>query len=119
MQATTFVGRLKQVAGEAAVADVLSQLTRPAGRRPTPEVAARSDWFCGLSRTDKAQVEAVIAEAARAALFGVLCALDGSRAIVERDDGGALELRYRDNKQDTLLASTSPQSAVAPLHELL
>ncbi|HWW26447.1 MAG TPA: hypothetical protein VNZ85_11180 [Caulobacter sp.] len=119
MQAATFVRRLQQVAGEAAVADVLSQLTHPAGRNPAPEVAARSNWFNGLSPTDRVQVEAIIAEAARAALFGMLCALDGSRALVDQDENGVVELRYRDGSQDVLLGSTSAQSKAAPLHDLL
>jgi hypothetical protein len=119
MQAATFVSRLQQVAGEAAIADVLAQLRQPAGRKPAPEVAARSDWFNSLSPTDRVQVEAVIAEATRAALFGVLCALDGSRAIVDRDEKGVVELRYRAGGQDVLLGSTSAQSTAGPLHDLL
>lgn len=71
-----------------------------------------------MSGPDRALLEAFGRDAARSAVFGVLAVLDGSRKIEEPSEG-YLELRYFNEHRQELLASSSPEMPVLPLHELL
>lgn len=76
-----------------------------------PDVRARSDWYNGLSKTDAAHVNDVIAAAVHEALFGFFATLDGARTI---DDGkGRFELIYVADQGNLL----NPQSI--NLHDML
>ena len=56
-------------------------LRSPPGRRPAPELIAISQWFNALPPSDQEMVIHAMHEAADSTLFGVLCVLDGVRAI--------------------------------------
>jgi hypothetical protein len=117
MQPEAFVQVLSQVAKDGAVEDVVAQLERPSGRNPAQERRELSEWFIGLSDADRRNVEAVIVETARVAVFGVLCALDGSRAIVSADVPGCVELSFSGPNGRVLL--TASDGSGSALHELL
>lgn len=97
----------------------MAQLRIPAGRRPTSEIVERSAWFNGLAPADQDRVQTVAEDAGKAALFGLLCVLDGVRAIEDGPSAGSLELRYIADGMETLLASTELGKGTPPLHELL
>jgi hypothetical protein len=47
MDAEQFVDVVRKVVMNAAVQDVVGNLTDPPGRRPAPELVALSKWFLG------------------------------------------------------------------------
>jgi hypothetical protein len=77
-----FVAALKVAVFDSAIADVsLSLRSRPPGQSPRARATALHEWFVGLSSHDQEMVLEVARDAAHASLFGVLCVLDGARAI--------------------------------------
>ena len=94
---------LYRYAGEAAARNAISSLNRPAGRRPDPSLVRRSQWFLKLQPSDQELVAEVAHDAARCAIFGVLCILDGVRMIEDGPDRGALELYYVNGPDKVLL----------------
>jgi hypothetical protein len=119
MEPETFVALLRDVVVRSAFEDVVSQLRVPAGRRPTSDILERSVWFNGLARDDQDRVQEVAEEAAKAALFGLLCVLDGVRAIEDGRAAGSLELHHIVEGKKILLGSSELGKGVPPLHELL
>lgn len=91
MNTEEFVDAVRIYVRDAAVADVLSVLRRPPGRRPDQRLLERSAWYNGLAAADARCVDEVVADAVDAAIFGLFAALDGSRTIV---DGEHFELRH-------------------------
>jgi len=81
-----FVRALKSECRDAAVTDCIASFRSPPGRRPRPELVQIARWFAGLSDADRKMVEAAMAEAADATLFGVLCVIDGVRAIETEEE---------------------------------
>jgi hypothetical protein len=111
----TFVDTVRIAVQDAAALDTISTLTRPAGRKPREGLLALSAWFNQLAFGDRQKVELVIQHAAKAAVFGFLCVLDGVRAIENGPVEGELELRYRKGAIDVHLNDATGD----PLHELL
>ena len=97
----------------------MAQRRLPAGRRPATEIVERSTWFNALTPDDQGRVKEVAADAVKAALFSLLCVLDGARAIEDGVSAGSLELRHVKDGKETLLASSSLGENRTPLHELL
>ena len=92
MDAESFVTAVKAHVHDAAVAGVVSTLEHPPGHRPAAQHAALSEWFRSLPETERKRVHRVIALSVHAALFGLLCALDGVRKTSE----GEFELFHVD-----------------------
>lgn len=111
MDSQDFVSAVERYVGLAAIEDTISNLKAPPGRRVSSDVRLRSDWYNGLSEQDRVHVDGVIASAVRAALFGLLAALDGARTI--DDGGGRFELTYVADQRILL----NPQSI--NLHDLM
>ena len=77
-----FARVVKTEAFDSAVADVLHGLREaPPGRRPHPKGIALSAWYGTLSVNDQLMLAEVVRDTAHLALFGILCMLDGVRAI--------------------------------------
>lgn len=87
-----FVRALKSECRDAAVIDCIASFSSPPGRRPRPELVQIAKWFAGLSDADRKMVEAAMAEAADATLFGVLCVIDGVRAIEAQEENAGFVL---------------------------
>lgn len=81
-----FVRALKSECRDAAVTDCIANFRSPPGRTPRPELVQIAKWFIGLSDSERTMVESAMAEAADATLFGVLCVLDGVRAIKAEEE---------------------------------
>ncbi|WP_152608536.1 hypothetical protein [Croceibacterium mercuriale] len=110
---------MRELVVEAAASDTISQIAKPSGRNLSEERKRRAAWFNGLSADERANVEYVVADAARITAFGLFCVLDGSRVIENGPNRGHLELRYISAKSEILLASSTADMPVLPLHELI
>ena len=111
-----FVNALKLHAAKVGADSTLKQWEAPAGRSPGQLALDRSRWFVRLSDEDRAMVESLARGAGDAALFGVLCILDGVRRI-DPNDEARLELVGIEQGRDNLLASSSVDAE--NLHDLL
>ncbi len=76
-----FVVALKSECRDSAVAGCLGDLQLPPGRKPAPELVKLSEWYLSLSTDGQENVAAAMRQAADATLFGVLCVIDGVRAV--------------------------------------
>jgi hypothetical protein len=104
MDAAEFVDVVRKVVMEAAVDDVVSTLTEPPGRRPSPELLALSKWFLGLGAEDRAMVRRALDEASHAAVFGLFAILDGVRRVDSEQPSGELQLWYEGHQDRTKLS---------------
>jgi hypothetical protein len=116
MNAVEFVAVIEKFVRDASVADSLSIVRNPPGRRPPPELVKLSEWYNRLGGSDQAMVERMLEVVARQAVFGFLSVLDGARQV-EPGEGpkGDFELRYiKDGKAEVISGPS-----VEALHELL
>ena len=97
MDSREFVDVLRLVVRDGAVSEVLSTLQRPPGRRPPQSLRESSAWYNSLDDQQKQILSVVLQDAVDRAVFGVLCVLDGVRAIENDSEKGRLELRYVKN----------------------
>lgn len=88
-----FVRTLRLVAFEPAVRGTIQELREPPGRKPWDALVTASQWFNELPETDRRYVQWTLRVAAYSAIFSVLAALDGSRAI-DDPPHGELRLTY-------------------------
>src|SRR3954469_17503941 len=108
MTSDEFVRAIEESVYQSAVEGTISVLSSPPGRQPSRTLVELSKWFNDLSVDDKERVRAVIATAARHAVFGMLTILDGARAIRKRgEELGSLELRYVTSQQSDVLNCSS------------
>jgi streptomycin 6-kinase len=77
-----FVDVLRIAVQDQAATGTINLLSKPPGRKPADELAVLSAWFTSLAPQDRQNVERVIEMTAADATFGILCILDGVRAIV-------------------------------------
>jgi len=72
-----------------------------------------SQWFQLLSVSEQKMLREALTDAAERAVFGIMCVLDGVRAIENGPEKGSLELYYVKGDQRVLL--NDPQEV---LHDL-
>ena len=94
MDSREFVDVLTIVVRDSAVSDTLDVLQKPPGRRPEQERLKRSAWYNSLDKDQQGIVAHIIKDAVDSAVFGLLCVLDGVRAMEDGPDKGRFELRY-------------------------
>lgn len=99
-----FVSGLKTQCADAAVHDCVELLNAPPGRRPQQSLVSLSVWYRGLAPADKANVVAALQMAADATLFGVLCVIDGVRAIEDQSTKSKFRLTATCNGSTSLIA---------------
>ncbi|WP_380783194.1 hypothetical protein [Sphingomonas sp. R86520] len=117
MDAEKFVASLRDLVAAPAADGTLTQIERPSGRNVAADRKERAAWLAALSSEDRAHVEYAVREAANAAVFGLLCVLDGAR-VIEDGPRGHLELHYQKDGSDTLLSSSDLSEPAPSLHEL-
>jgi len=110
-----FVEAVRRVVLDSAVTSTISQLSKPAGRKPDQARLDLSAWLNGLPHSDRQKLEHIIKMTANTAVFGMLCVLDGVRAIEDGPGKGAIDLRYRRGEDDISLTDDSGEQ----LHDLL
>lgn len=115
MDREQFVDVVRRVVLDSAVTGTIIQLSQPAGRKPDPAHIELSVWFNCLPHPDRENLEKVVRLTADMAVFGMLCVLDGVRAIEDGPEKGTLDLRYRCGEQDISLSDDSGDL----LHDLL
>jgi hypothetical protein len=89
-----FISALRLVVRDAAIESTVSVLEHPPGRNPPQELREASEWFRSLDSNHRRLLLAVIAGAVDQTVFGILCVLDGVRAVESGQKKGRLELRY-------------------------
>jgi hypothetical protein len=105
MNKEAFVNAVQLAVEDGAVTSTIQLLSHLPGRKPDERLLALSGWFNQISLSDRQQVERVIEMTAHAALFNLLCVLDGARAIEDGPVKGTLELSYRHGKTNIILNS--------------
>jgi hypothetical protein len=116
MKPQEFVAAIRRVVLDASVADTLSSLENPPGRRPTVELVELSNWYKQLGETDRAMLRRVFAMVSHSAVFGFLAVLDGARAVtVSPGASEYFELRHVHGQLEDALTGPEGES----LHELL
>lgn len=116
MKASEFVDVIGEVVRDAAVEDVILLVQDPPHRVPPQNLVELGEWYNALDGQAQGMAKRMLGMVARAAVFGFLCVLDGSRAV-ERQRGpkGYFELRYIKNGEVSVLCGPAGQV----LHELL
>jgi hypothetical protein len=116
MNAQDFVAAIRSVVMDAAVADTLSVMKRPPGRRPADELVELGAWYDGLGDSERAMLNRVLALVARNAVFGLFAVLDGARKVdPDATVQDYFELRHVHGTTEDVLAGPKE----VPLHELL
>ena len=103
MNAREFVKALKLVAGQGGATAIIETLKRPPGRKPTPSLVKRSEWFNTLSPEDRANVESIAKFAMDHAVYSTLSVLDGLPAIEPVGTKGRLLLFYEKDEERLLM----------------
>jgi hypothetical protein len=118
MDSQDFVDSIKEAVRDAAIADTLSVLENPVGRKTIQETRDMAEWYKSLDENQKRLLLKIITKSVDLSVFGILCVIDGSRSIEDRSTGGSsggrgvFELNYvKDGQSVTLNANAS-------LHEL-
>lgn len=81
MNPAQFVSAIVDHVHTPAIEDTIKQLESPSGRKPPKKVSQAASWYANLSEQDKAHLKSVVELSVHAALFGLLCTLDGVRSI--------------------------------------
>ena len=113
MDATEFVDALAETCRDAAVTGVVAQLQRPSGRSVSSAHKQLSAWYNSLPSEQQAHAVSIIRMAADSTLFGVLCVLDGVRAVEGTPQKSSFRLTATKGKVSTVV---SPGSGL--LHDI-
>ena len=92
-----FVNAIDLAVGQSTVSDIKSMLSNPIGKQPNKKSTDRSNWYNNLSSIDKTNLHLIIEKTTATCLFGILCVLDGVRAIEDSGDKGELVLEFQKN----------------------
>lgn len=106
MTAEEFIDAIRVAVQQGAIEGTISLLEAPPGRRPAPLLADAGAWFRGLSAAERARAEQILAIAVHQAVFGMLCVIDGVRAVEHGPNRGRFVLAYRQGGHDTELNVT-------------
>ncbi|MDX5631064.1 MULTISPECIES: hypothetical protein [unclassified Brenneria] len=101
MDTQEFIDVLNTVVRDAAVEDTISILESPPGRKPAKELIKLSEFYNKQNEESKLLINKIMKYVADDAVFGMLCVIDGVRAI-EDDNKGELILNYQNAKNSTV-----------------
>jgi len=99
MNSEQFISVIKEVVRRSAIKNTIENLEDPPGRQVKESEKDRSDWFNGLPNRDRSMVEGIVADAVDEALFGLLCVIDGVRAIEKSGVTSRLDLVFRGERE--------------------
>ena len=103
MNSEEFVRVLKLVCSDLSGSKAIASYQNPPGRSPSQWLKRLSKWFLQLTQSDQAMLIEALDDMAEGVVFGVLCVLDGVRAIENGPDKGELELYYAKGESRVLL----------------
>lgn len=86
-----FVDAIKEHVFDSAIESVMSQIISPSGRKPRDTLLQLNNWFHEQDEEAQSRIRQCVKEGAHAALFGILCVLDGVRLIHEDLRSGQLD----------------------------
>lgn len=98
-----FVDALKIAVAESSVKSVVATLEDPPGRKPRELYKKLSEWYKGLDPKSKDMVVDVVKLSVDHGVFGLLCVIDGVRAITDGDKSGEFVLSYKDDDGEFIL----------------
>lgn len=110
-----FVEILRKIVQEQSVNDTIENLQDPPGKKPPQELLELSVFYNKLSEEQKDALKKILHQTAEMTFFGLLCVLDGVRAIESGEDKGSLELWYRKEEETILLNDPDEEY----LHDLI
>lgn len=96
MDKTAFARAVTQAAYRKVGDGILDHWAHPVGRGQRQMKQARADWIATLDDPSRAMLRDLVDEAVHAGVFGVLCVLDGVRAIEDGPERGGLTLTHHD-----------------------
>lgn len=112
MTPTDFVRLVKDSAIDGVCESVLDTLIKPPGRRPQQRLVEMSEWYGGLSATDRQILRSIIHYAAHLAIFDLFVILDGNN--VGADSMGVFELSVVSGRERFCITGDDKE-----LHELI
>lgn len=115
MTSEEFIEVIKKVVYKGSVRGAIDILKEPPGREPPKELLELSVFYKSLSEDQKDLLHRIIDLSCEETLFGMLCVLDGVRAIENGEEKGKLTLLYEKGDSKTLL--NNPQEDF--LHDLI
>ena len=86
MRAVEFVESVYLAVYRTAIDGVIRIVKGPPGRRPREDLVALSKWFNGLDELGQERARALVRLAVDQSVFGMLAALDGTRALGNNSD---------------------------------
>jgi hypothetical protein len=105
-----FVDTVKKVVHQQTVKDMVDNLI------DAPEHLLKyKEFYASLSEDNKSLLRELLNEASEMTLFGMLCVIDGVRAIENSPDKGTLELWYRNGEENYLINDIEEEF----LHDLI
>lgn len=114
MNGIEFVEAVKNHVRDAALEDTVEFIKKPPGRKPRRKHVELSNWYNSLSEGDKNMVTRMMEEAVDSALFGLLCVVDGVRAIEDSDEKTNFQLYGIKGDEQTLINKEDDES----LHDI-
>lgn len=114
MEKEDFVDRIKEGIYISSVDGAIDRLKQPPGRRPRKKLVALSAWYNQLPPEDQINIEDVVRDACKFAIFNFLCVLDGVDTIENTEEKGSFELYYVKAGKRQLLND----EVKMPLHDL-
>jgi len=115
MTAEEFVAAIKVAVHDSAVADVITSVETPSGRKPAPSLVQLSAWYNALSESDKTHVQTMVLHGVHAALFGLFAVIDGVRAIEDAGEKSQFTLVQRRGGVDGVI--NSPAVALHDIYQ--
>lgn len=98
---------LSETCRDSAVAGITALLEKPSGRKVPDELKELSSWYKSLSHEQRARTAAVMRLVADSTLFGVLCVLDGVRAVESSSEKSSFRLTATKGKVSKVVAPGS------------
>ncbi|WP_064792214.1 hypothetical protein [Shewanella woodyi] len=99
MNAKEFVDVIKKVVRDSSIKGVISLLKSPPGRKPKEELLEMSKFYNERTIDEKKIIQNIIELSVDNSVFGVLCVLDGVRAIEDEESKGQLTLTYEKDEK--------------------
>ncbi len=103
MNSESFIEAIKEYVREAAITSTLDVISSPPGRSPSDDRVKMAEWHSSLPTDQQVVLKMIIREAVDEALFGLLCVLDGVRAVEDANSRGYFELHHIGKAGRTLL----------------